>query len=266
MAIKSKVYKIGEYLQDVNGGMYEYGLISDAVSKSNLTNTLVIVNGKPNITDFETVKCLMNKFKYKIFIATDPCFNDTLDIANDCDIVLTQSWKRLSNIKRNQMYSYVPELFVTDTNLRDINRQHVLLFGGGHISEDKLQKYAIIPNKFYIRTESRDTRVPYEQFRNIRKCYDTHLIISRDIYKEYAWITPRFVEAICDWSYPIVDKDYDIDNYYCFPKVYTEKDILDAYNLCPTDRFNIIAKYRRMLLSKRNNFITLLNNIEKESI
>ena len=86
MAVKSKVYKIGMDLYksgDKNSGLYEKTIVETAASKANITDTLIIINGKFTSTDAKLLPIAMKDYKHKVFVCSDAiAFKNNLDIIN----------------------------------------------------------------------------------------------------------------------------------------------------------------------------------------
>lgn len=60
-----------------------------------------------------------------------------------------------------------------------------------------------------IKDSLNDERIDYSSLQLLMKMFKFSLIICRKEYRDNSWFTPRFVEAINNWSLPIVDIDFN---------------------------------------------------------
>jgi hypothetical protein len=236
------IKKIGlEYFKnnpDVNGGYHEYLLINDAIKDiKNIDDVIVLINGAITDDEHEQLSALLiNDKRKKIFIATDMyCLDKCSKIASLCDYVLGQ-FRYLPNEYnwlKNYMYSYVPELFYDEAQNQKIDKIDNILFFGGGLNDGRdatLAKYHVhCDMKCYVKqNDNTDNRIPYDQYCKDAAKYKYHLIIARDLYTKYHWVTPRYVECISMGSIPVVDTMYDANNHFKIPTLFRAQAGLEA--------------------------------------
>jgi hypothetical protein len=264
------VYKIGESLYnnvDKNSGLYEYNLIKNAL-KGLSTNkkVLVIINGKITKNDY-CLDSMLNKYELKIFIASDiVALTLNKHIIDKCDILLHQSTNEIEGINIRQRYSFVPELFY---NNGIINEQDNKLFFGGGVrdKEQRIKQYLNNCNSAsLLKTDSEDNRLPYNEYIKELSKHKFALIISRKPYDELGWVTSRFVEAISNWVYPIVDEKYDKYNHYLVNKVNINNynKVIESLIDDELFRFNVIRSYREKFYNDSFKFKQLMEELINE--
>lgn len=266
------IYKIGQDLYnngDKNSGLYEYNLIADAVSKSFVEDTLVIINGKISKSDEFELEELLKTHKHKIFISSDAISFDTnINIINECDVLLHQCpFNKISHVKSKvwQHYSYVPELFYKPFD-KPISQDNLLLYGGGLRNDKVLEYLSSVPSKSLLKTSELDNRLNYLDYLDEAMKHKFTLIISRQDYIELGWVTSRFIEAAGCWNYPIVDIDYDRHQYFGASKIVSMNDLVDRINKLSNNEYereSRIKYYRQRFAKDKHNFRKLIEELTK---
>lgn len=273
-----RVYKIGKGLYkakrgkviDKNSGYYEYMYIRDecAVIETDI-NVLVIINGKFDKGEKEELLNCMTSYNKCIFIASDiVALTDNADIISKCDYLLHQcpshTFIEFPHVK--QCYSFVPELFYKYCKEAVSVKKEGMIFGGGmRDNEDKIHDYlSNVPSVSFTKTETEDTRLPYEEYLKELSKYRYALIISRKAYSEIGWVTARFAEAIAKRCIPIVDKDYDKNDHFKADKVtcgLAAYNLVSFYNSYPHHKDYALAYLTMMMENNENAFQRLIRGI-----
>lgn len=283
------LYKIGlgyydnELKSDRNSGLYEYDMIAKALKNckvSEKTNILIIVGGKPNEDDFRFLnrRLKSNLYKKKIFIATD--FNsleNCKEFIAQCDALLHQSLKTLNCVPHyiEQRYNFIPELFYTNDVEKPKHQMDMVIFGGNNLnrqdkineyifdSEGKIRNYIFSLYKDYNTGE--DIRLDYKSYIKLTRMFKYSLIIVRKECRECHWVTSRFVEAISNWNFPLVDFEYDkSDHFEFYERVHDEFEVWKTmlyYGCNECDRLNVIRKYREILNKNKNKFTEVIEDV-----
>lgn len=217
---------------DKNSGLHEYYLIKNALNNICSKDAIVIINGKfGDVLTEDYLLDVMQNYKYRIFVATDEiAFTENDTIIKNCTHLLHQAYAHRFNYDIPQYYSYVPELFYKDNPLPQL-QDDLLFYGGGTRGNKQLiNAYSEqVACYFILKTDTEDNRIDYDKFMQEQQLHKFSLIVSRNKYKNWGWCTSRFVEALSNWSYPVVDKDYDKYNWYRLSWYPGEADI---YNKC----------------------------------
>lgn len=264
-------YKNNEQI-DKNSGYFEYRCILNELSQletSNSTKMLIIINGKLAAKEEKWLLKYMTNFDKLVFIMSDIiALSDNKQIIEKCDYLLHQCPNRTFDKFPNcrQMYSYVPELFYKYIPKWDNCGKDILVFGGGMRGNDeKINNYlALVPSTSFVKTETKDTRIPYADYLDILRNHAYSLIISRKEYADIGWVTARFVEAIANNCLPIVDATYDSDNYFGIDKISNTSELqkaIDFYNTFTNTRQAVIDKYKAIFEKSSNYFYDLIGVI-----
>ncbi|WP_291632233.1 hypothetical protein [Clostridium sp.] len=240
MKIETKKLGINYYIHDgkavdKNGGLYEYGLIKNALIdlEPRLSNNVyILVNGLVESQEDEIE--IINQKKAEgakvFFIMTDTMALETsADIINNCDILLHQmpmnSFKQFIHIP--QFYSYVPELFYK-RKLEFCEKEKKLIFGGNNNGRDgKLKKVLVGDGSeklidLFVKSYDvdgqviSDNRLPYDEYMHQLETHEYTYVVARELYNKIGWVTPRFIEAIMNGVYPLVDSEYDKTNHFAY--------------------------------------------------
>lgn len=270
------IYKVGEAncnkVFDKNGGFYEYNLIKSEIAKlsdNGLGKCFVLVGG--NLSDeseYEKIISLIKKKKDKgykvIFIVTDSISlkEMSIDVIKRCDLLLHQAVGfAFDNIDIEQKYSYVPELFYVDNEKPKVQKDMIFFGGGSYNREDKIKEYLRKDNKMkqgtfsIIKDSLNDERIEYSSLQLLMKMFKYSLIICRKEYRDNSWFTPRFVEAINNWSLPIVDIDFNKNRLYESIKVSSYDEMIYMINCCSEEsRINRILDLRKEIKSNKDKF------------
>lgn len=228
---------------DVNSGYYEYLLIVDALKGiENIDNAIILIGGAITEKENEQLSEMLQASKMKkIFIATDLyCLDKCSKIVGLCDYVLGQFHYLPSkyNWLKNYSYNYVPELFFKHNKVVDKINKNALFFGGGlndgrDITLKKYHDECFM--QCFVKHGNVDNRLPYNKYYDTAMAYKYHLIIARDLYTKYNWVTSRYVECISMGSIPVVDISYDADNHFKIPgffRVSTGNEAKQLINYC----------------------------------
>lgn len=270
------IYKVGEAncnkVFDKNGGFYEYNLIKSEIAKlsdNGLEKCFVLVGG--NLSDeseYEKIISIIKRKKDKgykvIFIVTDSISlkEMSIDVIKRCDLLLHQAVGFVfDNIDIEQKYSYVPELFYEEKE-KPIVQSNMVFFGGGTYNrEDKIKEYLRKDNEMkqgtfsIIKDSLNDERIDYSSLQLLMKMFKFSLIICRKEYRENSWFTPRFVEAINNWSFPIVDIDFNKNRLYNSYDVSSYEEMIYMINCCSEEsRINRILDLRKEIKSNKDKF------------
>lgn len=268
------VYKMGmSYYAgkvDKNSGMTEFGMIVDELSDIETDkNVLVIING---IRDEEDNKLLdtIKKYDLSIFIMSDSIALETsLDIMNACDYVLHQSpYNSFKEIKTNQFYSFVPELFykycrnlIQENKIKvDKIRQKDVYFGGNNKNrDDKFKAYKVgesseIFSRCKLYETGEDTRIGHNEYLQELSQFYYSLVICREDYRKIGWITSRYFEAIAFDNVPFIDCDYDIDNF-----------IVDEESVLRVSDYDSLMEAREYLLKNPKYELNILEELKKDA-
>lgn len=271
------IYKIGLHLYkdiDKNSGLHEYNLIKEEIKNlKTIHNILLILNGKHSEKDDIALENIWNNYDIHIFIVSDEvALND--ELANKCDYVLHQSIRKLPQINKPQMYSYVPELFYNNSSkiLAFKDKISKIFFAGGIRDNEEVFKYVEdtkLPTKLLIKSENGlDNRIDYKDCQYEMSKYTFALIVSRKSYQDIGFVTARFAEAINNSCIPIVLDTYDSDNIWNLEKIKLEN-IVDFYtDKCSNEKYyyNIICRYKHLLCIRRKLFTEQLLQIDKNFI
>lgn len=228
---------------DVNSGYYEYLLIVDALKGvKNIDDVIILIGGAITDKENEQLSEMLQASKMtKIFIATDLyCLDKCSKIVGLCDYVLGQFHCLPSKYDwlKNYSYNYVPELFFKYNKVVDKIYKDVLFFGGGlndgrNITLKKYHDECFM--QCFVKHGNVDNRLPYDKYYDTAMAYKYHLIIARDLYTKYNWVTSRYVECISMGSVPVVDISYDADNHFKIPgffRVQTGREAKHLMNYC----------------------------------
>lgn len=267
------VYKIGESLYknvDKNSGLHEYNIVAHALSKLDLQNTLVIINGRYTDGDKSNLSNLLSKYNKKIFVCSDAiAFKDNIDIINECDALLHQCpFSKIENVSNRikQHYSYVPELFYVPFAKPTV-QDDLLFYGGGLRNSNTLDYLKAVPSKDLLKHGKFDNRLPYYDYIDEAKNHKFALIVSRQEYIDLGWVTSRFVEAASCWNYPITDIDYDRFQYFGMTKVLNATDVrntIDKLSKDESTRLTKIKFYRHRFENDSLKFKALMEELINE--
>lgn len=270
------IYKVGEAncnkVFDKNGGFYEYNLIKSEIAKlsdNGLRKCFVLVGG--NLSDeseYEKIISLIKRKKDKgykvIFIVTDSISlkEMSVDVIKRCDLLLHQAVGFVfDNIDIEQKYSYVPELFYADNEKPKVQKDMIFFGGGSYNREDKIKEYLRKDNEMkqgtfsIIKDSLNDERIDYSSLQLLMKMFKFSLIICRKEYRDNSWFTPRFVEAINNWSLPIVDIDFNKNRLYNSYEVASYDEMIYMINCCSEEsRINRILDLRKEIKSNKDKF------------
>lgn len=270
------IYKVGEAncnkAFDKNGGFYEYNLIKSEIAKlsdNGLEKCFVLVGG--NLSDeseYEKIVSLIKRKKDKgykvIFIATDSISlkEMSIDVINRCDLLLHQAVGfALNNINIEQKYSYVPELFYVDNEKPKVQKDMIFFGGGSYNREDKIKEYLRKDNEMkkgtfsIVKDSLNDERIEYSSLQLLIKMFKFSLIICRKEYRENYWFTPRFIEAVNNWSLPVLDFEYNKNRLYESIEVSSYDEMIYMINCCSEEsRINRILDLRKEIKSNRDKF------------
>lgn len=270
------IYKVGEAncnkVFDKNGGFYEYNLIKNEIiklSNNGLKKCFILVGG--NLSDESEYDKIINLIKRKkekgckvIFIVTDSISlkEMSIDVIKRCDLLLHQAVGfEFKDIDIKQEYSYIPELFYVD-NKKPIVQKNMIFFGGGSYNrEDKINEYLRKDNEMkqgtfsIVKDSLNDERIEYNSLQLLMKMFKFSLIICRKEYRENSWFTPRFVEAINNWSFPIVDIDFNKNRLYNSYDVSSYEEMIKFIdNMDESKREDKIIELKKEIKSNREKF------------
>lgn len=270
------IYKVGEAncnkAFDKNGGFYEYNLIKNEViklSNNGLKKCFILVGG--NLSDESEYDKIINLIKRKkekgckvIFIVTDSISlkEMSIDVIRRCDLLLHQAVGfEFKDIDIKQEYSYVPELFYVD-NKKPIVQKNMIFFGGGSYNrEDKINEYLRKDNEMkemtfsIVKDNLNDERIEYNSLQLLMKMFRFSLIICRKEYRENSWFTPRFIEAVNNWSLPVLDFEYNKNRLYNSIEVRSYDEmayIMESYD--EEIRIKNILELRKEIKSNKDKF------------
>ena len=270
------IYKVGEAncnkVFDKNGGFYEYNLIKSEITKlsdNGLEKCFILVGG--NLSDESEYDKIINLIKRKkekgckvIFIVTDSISlkEMSIDVIKRCDLLLHQAVGfEFKDIDIKQEYSYVPELFYVD-NKKPIVQKNMIFFGGGSYNrEDKINEYLRKDNEMkkmtfsIVKDSLNDERIEYNSLQLLMKMFKFSLIICRKEYRENSWFTPRFIEAVNNWSLPVLDFEYNKNRLYNSIEVRSYDEmayIMESYD--EEIRIKKILELRKEIKSNKDKF------------
>lgn len=257
---------------DVNGGLYEYKLIKKEVDfvakalqfKCNNKKALILVGGYlKKESEIKVIEKLLNVyFDVKIFIATDYVSISTCkDIINKCDYLLTQTTQKIEDgISKEvkQLYSGVPELFykyIRYKLVKKVNQDNKIIFGGANTGrQDLFERYEINEkNDNYclftkINESGYDNRIGYFDFIEQLQYHKYTVVISRDVYRDVGWVTPRYYEALAANCLPFIDSEYDKNMIYNLPYWLTTQSYRDIMFL--RDKYDKNERLRKARLAE----------------
>lgn len=270
------IYKVGEAncnkVFDKNGGFYEYNLIKSEIAKlsdNGLEKCFVLVGG--NLSDESEYDKIINLIKRKkekgckvIFIVTDSISlkEMSIDVIKRCDLLLHQAVGfEFKDIDIKQEYSYIPELFYVD-NKKPIVQKNMIFFGGGSYNrEDKINEYLRKDNEMkqgtfsIVKDSLNDERIEYNSLQLLMKMFKFSLIICRKEYRENSWFTPRFIEAVNNWSLPVLDFEYNKNRLYDSIEVRSYDEmayVMESYE--EESRIKKILELRKEIKSNKDKF------------
>ena len=276
MKMDDLIYKVGEAncnkVFDKNGGFYEYNLIKNEIiklSNNGLKKCFILVGG--NLSDESEYDKIINLIKRKkekgckvIFIVTDSISlkEMSIDVIKRCDLLLHQAVGfEFKDIDIKQEYSYVPELFYVD-NKKPIVQKNMIFFGGGSYNrEDKINEYLRKDNEMkemtfsIVKDSLNDERIEYNSLQLLMKMFRFSLIICRKEYRENSWFTPRFIEAVNNWSLPVLDFEYNKNRLYDSIEVRSYDEmayIMESYD--EEIRIKKILELRKEIKSNKDKF------------
>lgn len=276
MKMDDLIYKVGEAncnkVFDKNGGFYEYNLIKNEIiklSNNGLKKCFILVGG--NLSDeseYDKIISLIKRKKEKgckvIFIVTDSISlkEMSIDVIKRCDLLLHQAVGfDFEDIDIKQGYSYVPELFYID-NEKSIVQKNMIFFGGGSYNrEDKINEYLRKDNEMkemtfsIVKDNLNDERIEYNSLQLLMKMFKFSLIICRKEYRENSWFTPRFIEAVNNWSLPVLDFEYNKNRLYDSIEVRSYDEmayIMESYE--EESRIKKILELRKEIKSNKDKF------------
>lgn len=270
------IYKVGEAncnkAFDKNGGFYEYNLIKSEIVKlsdNGLEKCFVLVGG--NLLDeseYEKIVSIIKKKKDKgykvIFIVTDSISlkEMSIDIINRCDLLLHQAVGFVfDDINIEQRYSYVPELFYIDNEKPKVQKDMIFFGGGSYNREDKIKEYLRKDNEMkqgtfsIVKDSLNDERIEYSSLQLLMKMFKFSLIICRKEYRENYWFTPRFIEAVNNWSLPVLDFEYNKNRLYDSIEVRSYDEmayVMESYD--EESRIKKILELRKEIKSNKDKF------------
>lgn len=270
------IYKVGEEncnkVFDKNGGFYEYNLIKSEIAKlsdNGLRKCFVLVGG--NLSDeseYEKIISLIKKKKDKgykvIFIITDSISlkEMSIDIIKRCDLLLHQAVGFVfDDINIEQRYSYVPELFYIDNEKPKVQKDMIFFGGGSYNREDKIKEYLRKDNEMkqgtfsIVKDSLNDERIEYSSLQLLMKMFKFSLIICRKEYRENYWFTPRFIEAVNNWSLPVLDFEYNKNRLYDSIEVRSYDEmayVMESYE--EESRIKKILELRKEIKSNKDKF------------
>ena len=270
------IYKVGEAncnkVFDKNGGFYEYNLIKNEIiklSNNGLKKCFILVGG--NLSDESEYDKIINLIKRKkekgckvIFIVTDSISlkEMSIDVIKRCDLLLHQAVGfEFKDIDIKQEYSYIPELFYVD-NKKPIVQKNMIFFGGGSYNrEDKINEYLRKDNEMkqgtfsIVKDSLNDERIEYNSLQLLMKMFKFSLIICRKEYRENSWFTPRFIEAVNNWSLPVLDFEYNKNRLYDSIEVRSYDEmayVMESYE--EESRIKKILELRKEIKSNKDKF------------
>lgn len=269
-----EVYKIGHrnYLKDgvlvdKNSGAFEYRIIRDELKDIICSKkVLVIINGK-FVNDEESIlNERLDEYDIKIFIASDIiALTDNKNIIDKCDFLLHQCPNNpIDGITIKQCYSWVPELFykynIGSASCAKIDR---VIFGGGvRDNEELILSYLdAVPSTAFLKTDTVDNRLDYDQYMWQLSKHRYSLIVSRKKYSELNWVTARYAEALAVNTLPICDSNYDKSNHFAAIKVFNPDDlksVVDMFNNNQVYRISTLRYMQQRLRENCDNFKDLI--------
>lgn len=270
------IYKVGEAncnkVFDKNGGFYEYNLIKSEIVKlldNGLEKCFVLVGG--NLSDESEYEKIVSIIKMKkdkgykvIFIITDSVSlkEMSIDIINRCDLLLHQAVGFVfDNINIEQRYSYVPELFYVDNEKPKVQKDMIFFGGGSYNREDKIKEYLRKDNEMkqgtfsIVKDSLNDERIEYSSLQLLMKMFKFSLIICRKEYRENYWFTPRFIEAVNNWSLPVLDFEYNKNRLYDSIEVRSYDEmayVMESYD--EESRIKKILELKKEIKSNKDKF------------
>lgn len=276
-----EVYKMGSSYYsggiDKNSGLTEAFMINRALNSldDHGKDILVIINGVRDNDDIEYLSERMKQADLNIFIMSDSiALKSNLDIINKCDLCLHQGINyHFEEIKCNQFYSYVPELFYNNAKAEykymKTEKKDLVLFGGNNLDRnDKFIDYEILNSDIYktfVKLYDKDgntisdERIAYEDYLKELAACKYSLVICREDYRRSNWITARFFESIAMDCLPIVDEDYcnKFDGFIFPIKVKDYDTLIKFKNLCDLNdnREKLLMEYHNKMLSRKDMFV-----------
>lgn len=291
------VFKIGEgfYREntDKNSGYYESQLIKRELDALDLNcrcpekgMTLVIIGGRePSVSDTIILKYALKVADKKIFVLTDlDSIHYNADIIDQCDLVLTQTNRKIEGINKPQRYGYVPELFYDDSINPQPNYKHNGLYFAGTAEgrEDNFFNYLLNPVDMSVRervtligkhSNLYDYRIGYQAHLTLQQLFRYTLMIVDEKARDIGWVTSRYVEAINYNVLPLIDECYDLTNHFATHILEWEEvsDMnlivfgydtmvkkMEYFDCNPAIRNEIIRRQREMLKNNCKNFIKIV--------
>lgn len=106
-----------------------------------------------------------------------------------------------------------------------------------------------------VKDSLNDERIEYNSLQLLMKMFKFSLIICRKEYRENSWFTPRFVEAINNWSFPIVDIDFNKNRLYNSYDVSSYEEMIKFIdNMDESKREDKIIELKKEIKSNREKF------------
>lgn len=275
-------YKIGQNLyngSDKNCGMYEYELIKKELYDFD-DKKLFIVNGLLSENDKTVLKILMDKLERKdiVFILTDlSLMQNNIEIIKQCGILLHSSKNPEfgKNICERRYYSFIPDLYYDDDRQKCRFKSDIIVFGGSFgntiINDENVSKYVMKDGKvndkilFMYKNGNVDYRIPYEEYKKVLDLSKYILCIKRKNFIQDDWITPRLLDGISSYCFPLVDYLYDYE--YDYPLEYQCRNyddvvrIVDYMNKHELEKEEVINTLRRKAKERKVNFTKLVNSL-----
>ena len=282
------VYKIGRGFcyagTDKNGGLFEFDLIAkeaEEISRLTKVDCLIIVGGNLSIEENEKLSSLINTKKNLgvkiIFVLTDSVSLSDLSkgLIAKCDLLLHQAYGYKFDIDIEQQYSFVPELFYKDDIPIPYLQHDSVFFGGSDYNrEDKVKEYfrdgRCPKNKTFslikINGIHEDERIDYSSFQKLMSKFKYSLMICRKEYRgDVSWFTPRFIEAVSNWSLPFVDFEYSKNRPYTIPlfdnEVSSYDELMEKIDMIDEiDRLYYLITLRAKINNNKGKFRELVLN------
>lgn len=280
------IYKIGmsKYQNgnsDKNCGLFESELIKDQLRKIKTKNKLIIINGMMDEWDKESLDFIMNNYdkNQMIFILTDlSLLENNLDIIKKCGILLHSSKNENfgKDLCKNSFYSFVPDLYYDENRIRCNIKSNIIVFGGSFgstiLKDESITDYVCDEDGkvydnilFMFKGYRNDYRISYDEYRKVLDLSKYILCIKRESFIQDAWVTPRLLDGLSSFCFPLVDKNYDVE--YDYPKEYLCSSYVDVVNLMnyfsshEKEMNEIIEKLRSEALKRKENFSKLIKSL-----
>lgn len=274
------LYKIGIGMykgKDKNCGLFESDLIHNELIKiDNAKDKLFILNGKMDSSSKIELKEKMQNYekKNRIFILTDLALINK-EIMIECGTLLHSS--KLEYFADGwcdkSYYSYIPDLYYDNDRKRIEYKSNIIVFGGSFggtmLSDETVKRYVFDKRRrindnilFVHKSDSYDIRFSYEDYKNLLDMSKYILCVKRRLFKANKWVTPRLLDGISSYCFPLVDKDYDCE--YDYPKSLLCNDYYDLKRIMDmdeSDKMSVLLYLRERANENKKRFSELVSSL-----